>query len=149
MWKIHCLPPRFKSPVLAMVRLTQLFFTWNRRGGGAASSVVFPDLTCIWYNGTQRKNRGAFWTKKKKKINFFTENGVTRITFYWLKRTKTHFCQDGCDLAKILFPAAADYRGDNILLPLLRRQEEGLQQEPNGKTHGKVSSYKATFFKKK
>ncbi len=130
-----------------MVRLTQLFFYLKSEGGGKGRRGLFPLLILpVRQNGTQRKNRGAFWTKKKKKLNFFTENGVTRRKFYWLKRTKTHFCQDGCDLAKILLPAAADYRGDNILLLPLWRQEEGFQQEPNGKTHGKVSIATKRFF---
>ncbi len=134
-----------------MVRLTQLFFYLKSEGGGGRSGVVcFLSWSYLCGKSVlSGKIVVHLGTERKTNKNFSTENGVTRRTFYWLKRITTNFCQDGCDLAKILLPAAADYRGDNILLLPLWRQEEGLQQEPNGKTHGKVSIATKRFFLKK
>ena len=69
MWKIHCLPPRFKSPVLAMVRLTQLFFYLKSEGGGgeAAWSVSSPDLTCA-ANRYSAEKSWCIWERKGKQI---------------------------------------------------------------------------------
>ena len=89
LWKICCLPLRFKSPVVlaapvVVAHMTQWFSTWRRRGGEGGRRVVCFLSWSYLYGATVLSGKIVvhLGPERETNRNSLTENGVTERQFH-------------------------------------------------------------------